>query len=376
MGATTILLNDFKRQWAETGADVRAAVEKASASGWYILGRSVEAFERALAPLFGRRHAVGCATGLDAIELGLRALGLRPGDRVLTTPLSAFATALAIIRAGGAPVFADVDDRGLIDFDLCEQRFVTEPGLRFFVPVHLYGHPLNLERLAQLRARFGLAIVEDCAQSVLEQWRGAPVGSVGQTSATSFYPTKNLGALGDGGAILTEDEDLKNRCVSLRNYGQTARYIHDDLELNSRLDELHAAILENALLPRLEAWTERRRAIAQAYLDGIRHPRVRVVEPAPQARPCWHLFPVFVPSADRDGLQRYLDSKRIQTAIHYPRLITEQRAFTLALPGENHGPLANARRLACEEVSLPIHPYLTDEEVATIIEAVNGWPHA
>jgi dTDP-3-amino-3,4,6-trideoxy-alpha-D-glucose transaminase len=301
-------------------------------------------------------------------------MGLKAGERVLTTPLSAFATTLAILRAGGVPVFADVDERGLIDLDLCEQLFVADPTLRFLVPVHLYGYPLDLERLARLRSRFGLSVLEDCAQSVMAQWGDTPAGAAGQVGATSFYPTKNLGALGDGGAIVTDDEELRSRCASLRDYGQTARYVHDHLGLNSRLDELHAAILKDAFLPRLAAWTERRRAIARRYLAGIRHPRVRTLTVAPKARPCWHLFPVFVPRAERDGFRRHLEDRGIQSAVHYPRLITEQRALTTALTPEVQGPLDVARALASGEVSLPIHPYLLDEEVDTILEAVNGWP--
>jgi dTDP-3-amino-3,4,6-trideoxy-alpha-D-glucose transaminase len=375
MAAAAILVNDFKRQWADTRTDVLAAVEAVGASGWYILGTRVGSFEQALASRFGRRRAVGCASGLDAIEIGLRALGLRPGERVLTTPLSAFATSLAVLRAGGVPVFVDVDERGLVDLDLCEQRFAADPSLRFFLPVHLYGHPLDGERLAQLRTRFQLALLEDCAQSVLARWGDVPAGSAGQVSATSFYPTKNLGALGDGGAIVTDDEELGSRCASLRDYGQTARYVHDHLGLNSRLDELHAAILEGAFLPRLEAWTGRRRAIAQRYLAGIRHPHVHPLAPAPKALPCWHLFPVLVPAAARDGFRSHLEGRGIQTAVHYPRLITEQRALTGTLTPEVHGPLGNALRFASSEVSLPIHPYLFDEEIDAIIEAVNGWPY-
>ncbi len=374
MIGTAILLNDFKRQWADTRADVLAAVESVGASGWYILGRRVESFERALAPRFGRRLAVGCASGLDAIEVGLRALGLQPGQRVLTTPLSAFATTLAILRAGGVPVFADVDRRGLVDLDLCERRFAADPALRFFVPVHLFGYPLDGGRLAALRARFGLTLLEDCAQSVMARWRDVPAGSAGQASATSFYPTKNLGALGDGGAIVTDDDEVRSRCAFLRDYGQSARYVHDHLGLNSRLDELHAAILESAFLPRLEAWTERRRAVARRYLAGIRHPRVRTLEPAAEAQPSWHLFPVFVPGAERDSFRRHLEGRGVQTAIHYPRLITEQRALAGVLTPEAAGPLEVARELAGGEVSLPIHPYLHDEEVEAVVEAVNGWP--
>jgi dTDP-3-amino-3,4,6-trideoxy-alpha-D-glucose transaminase len=368
-----ILLNDFQRQWADTRADVLAATERVGASGWYILGKSVESFEGALAAAFERAFAVGCASGLDAIEIALRALGVKPGDKVLTTPLSAFATTLAIVRAGAVPVFVDVDERGLIDLSRCEERLAAG-DIRAFVPVHLYGHPLALPRLAALQARFGLALVEDCAQSALARFEGRSAGTVGAISATSFYPTKNLGALGDGGALVTDDRELRDRCAGLRNYGQTARYQHDELGLNSRLDELQAAILEQAFLPRLAAWTERRRQIAQRYLAGLRHPRVRLVPPAPGADPCWHLFPVFVPAPDREAFQRHLQAAGVQTAIHYPTLIVEQRALTEGAPHEVHGPLDNARRLSREEVSLPIHPYLLDGELDTILAAVNAWP--
>jgi dTDP-3-amino-3,4,6-trideoxy-alpha-D-glucose transaminase len=367
-----VLLNDFQRQWADTRADVLDATERVGASGWYILGKNVESFERALAASFDRAFAVGCASGLDAIEIALRALGLRPGDKVLTTPLSAFATTLAILRAGGVPVFVDVDDQGLIDLARCEDRLASG-DIRAFVPVHLYGQPLPLPRLAELQARFAVALVEDCAQSALARFRGRSAGTVGAIAATSFYPTKNLGALGDGGALLTDDPALRDRCASLRNYGQTARYQHDELGLNSRLDELQAAILAQAFLPRLPAWTERRRQIAQRYLAGIHHPGVRLAPPAPGADPCWHLFPVFVPASDRDAFQRHLQAAGIQTAIHYPTLIVEQRALTEGMPHEVHGPLDNARRLSREEVSLPIHPYLLDSELDTILAAINAW---
>jgi dTDP-4-amino-4,6-dideoxygalactose transaminase len=373
MPSPSILLNDFKRQWADTGADVLAAVERVGASGWYILGRHVESFEHALAAVFGRRHAVGCASGLDAIEIGLRAAGLAAGDRVLTTPVSAFATTLAIVRAGGVPVFVDVDASGLVDLALCEQLLLGGTAIRFFVPVHLYGQSLDLERLAWLRDRFQLTIVEDCAQSVLARFGDAPAGSVGQIAATSFYPTKNLGALGDGGAVVTDDAGLARRAACLRHYGQSAQYVHDHLGLNSRLDELHAAILEGAFLPRLESWTTRRRVIAARYLAGIRHPRVRLLAPPPASQPCWHLFPVFVAAPDRTGFRQHLEGSGIQTALHYPHLIPDQRGLAQT-PYEVHGTMNRAQQLAAEEISLPIHPYLLDDEVERVIAAVNSWP--
>jgi dTDP-3-amino-3,4,6-trideoxy-alpha-D-glucose transaminase len=213
-----ILMNDFHRMWQATRENVMAAVEEVGSSGWYILGKHVREFESALAAAWGVRYAVGTASGLDAIEIGLRALGCGPGEKVLTTPLSAFATTLAIVKTGATPVFADTDRFGLIDLDVCEVLLKKRTDIRYCVPVHLYGHPIDSGRLGRLRDQFGLAVIEDCAQSI-----GAASGTVGQASATSFYPTKNLGAIGDGGALLTSDPELRDKACALRDYGQTAK---------------------------------------------------------------------------------------------------------------------------------------------------------
>ena len=370
-----ILLNDFKRQWANTGESVLEAVRRVGESGWYVLGREVADFERALAGRLGRTHAIGCASGLDAIEIGLRACGVAPGSKVLTTPLSAFATTLAILRAGAVPVFVDVDERGLLDLDLCRTALASDPAIRAMVPVHLYGHALNLKALAELRDRFELTMVEDCAQAIGAVHSGRQVGSVGQAAALSFYPTKNLGALGDGGAVTTDDAGLAARSRSLRDYGQSQRYLHDELGLNSRLDELHAAILGHAFLPKLEAWTTRRREVAQAYLAGIRHPEVSLPSlPFPEAS-VWHLFPVCVPAHRRASFMEHVRAAGVLTAIHYPRLIPDQPALRGQL-FEVRSPLPRATALAAGEVSLPIHPFLTDDEVSRVVAAVCTWPAA
>jgi dTDP-3-amino-3,4,6-trideoxy-alpha-D-glucose transaminase len=371
----TVLLNDFKRQWEETGAEVMAAVEKVGRGGWYILGESVASFERALAAGLGLGFTVGCASGLDAIEIALRALELPAGARVLTTPLSAFATTLAILRAGGVPVFVDVDHRGNVDLGRCERLLDGRRDVSFFVPVHLYGHPVDLEHLARLRDRFGVRVVEDCAQAIGARAAGRAAGTVGDLAAFSFYPTKNLGALGDGGAVGGRDEALRAACQSLRNYGQSARYVHDRLGLNSRLDELHAAVLESALLPRLIGWTARRRQIAARYRAGLSNPAVRPLPVEEGAEPVWHRFPVAVAPERRQSFQEHLRAAGVQTAVHYPRLIPDQeglRGATFEVVGE----LARALSLAGGEVSLPIHPHLTDDEADRVIEAVNRWSGA
>jgi len=348
-----IQANDFTRQWADLRDDALAAFEKVGAGGWYILGEEVRAFEQELAAYWGFPRATGVANGLDAIEISLRALGCGPGDRVLTTPISAFATTLAIVKLGAVPVFVDTDDQGLIDLQHCGELLKKRSDIRFFVPVHLYGFPLAANELLRLRDEHELLMVEDCAQSM---------SAAGDLAATSFYPTKNLGAMGDGGAILMQDAALEARVRALRDYGQTAKYRHDHIGYNSRLDELQAAFLRRACLPRLERWTSRRREIAQAYLTGIRNPAVRLPAPPEGSQPSWHLFPVWM----EPGRRNHFGGR------HYPIAIPDQKAMR-DVPFEVPDGCENARRLCVSEVSLPIHPYLNDDEVAEVIAAVNSF---
>jgi dTDP-3-amino-3,4,6-trideoxy-alpha-D-glucose transaminase len=365
--ALMIRQNDFTRQWQAVEQAVLSAVSRVGASGRYILGPEVERFEQALATIWGLDHAVGVANGMDALEIGLRCLDLKAGQKVLTTPFSAFATTLAILRAGGVPVFVDVDDNGNIDLEQCREILARDRSLRFIVPVHLYGNPLDLEKLAGLKQDFDLVIVEDCAQAIGAKQGGRHVGTVGQAAATSFYPTKNLGALGDGGALLTNDPRVAGRARALRHYGQSDIYLHDELGLNSRLDELHAAVLSDALLPNLEHWTEIRRQIAARYLCEL-HP-IRTIQPAPSAEPVWHLFPIFVDPARRDSTRERLLGCGIANGVHYPRLIPEQPAMQLSVRYEIAIEPSNARRLAASEISLPIHPFLREDEVRAVITA-------
>lgn len=367
-----IPLNDFRRQWDAIDGDVLAATRRVGSRGWYILGEEVAAFERALGAHVGCRAVVGCGNGMDAIEIALRATGLRPGDEVLTTPLSAFATTLAIVRAGGVPVFVDVDAHGLLDLGAAREALRGRPSIRYLVPVHLYGHALDLEVLRALRDEFGVIVIEDCCQAVGARWRGTPVGSVGSASALSFYPTKNLGTLGDGGALLTDDPAVEAAARSLRDYGQSARYRHDQLGLNSRLDELHAGILATALLPRLTAWTECRRSIASAYRRGIVNAHVRVLPSPEGSDSVWHLFPVLVEQRQREAFRAHLKGLGVSSAVHYPELIPNQRALE-GVGTAVVGDFAVSRRIADTEVSLPIHPFMRPEEVERVVAAANSW---
>ena len=372
-----ILLNDFKKQWAEIGPQVMDAAQRTGESGWYVLGKEVQNLEQTLASFWGLPHVVGVGNGMDAIEIALRALGLQPGEKVLTTPLSAFATSLAILRAGGIPVFVDTDASGLIDLDKAEE-VLASGQIRFMVPVHLYGHSLDLDRLQALKDKYSLNIIEDCAQAIGAKFQSTsgqvkPVGSVGQAAITSFYPTKNLGALGDGGALLTTDPQVAGAALCLRDYGQSAKYVHSELGLNSRLDELHAAILNAAMLPRLAEWTDKRRKIADQYIAGLKNPALQIPPVPSGSESVWHLFPVIV-TENRSGLMEHLKAQGIGSAIHYPRLISDQPALT-----KNNetplvmGALTNAQKFAEQEVSLPIHPYLSDADVERVIAACNSW---
>ena len=344
----------------EDAAAVRAAIDRVVASGWFILGPEVEAFEAEFAAACGARHAVGVGTGTDAITLPLRALDIGPGDEVITSPLSAAYSALAIMMAGARPVFADIDPRRLtIDPDTIAAAIT--PRTRAILPVHLYGQAADMAAIERIASRHNVAIVEDACQAHLATTDGRPVGTVGVAGAFSFYPTKNLGALGDGGAIVTNDGALAARLKRLRNGGQTTRYHHEEPGANSRLDEMQAAILR-ARLPHLRGWTKRRREIARRYRDGLTGTAVSVPLEL-DAGHVYHLFPVL--SSERAGLQAHLANRGIETLIHYPVAIPEQPALRDTSPAM----CPVAARVCAEVLSLPIYPALSDEAVTAVVEA-------
>ena len=361
-----VAANDFARQWEDVGEDALAAVDRVGRSGWLVLGGEVRDFERELADWWGVAHAVGVASGLDALEIALRCAGIGPGARVLTTPLTAFATTLAIVRAGAEPAWCDVDETGGMDLARADEALRADEGIRALLPVHLYGHPLDPERLERLGQDRDVVVVEDCAQSAGAERDGRPTGLAGIAAAVSLYPTKNLGAMGDGGVLLTGDEDLARRARTLRDYGQVSRYEHVEIGLNSRLDEVHAAILRTALLPRLDGWLSRRREIAAHYAEALPGMALRPIV-AEAGRSAHHLFPVEVTDGDPTEVAAKIADHGIAVGRHYPFLCPDQRAAQGA--GVAVDPLAVARRISERELSLPIHPYLTDGEVDSVIAA-------
>jgi dTDP-4-amino-4,6-dideoxygalactose transaminase len=372
----------------EDDAAVREAIERVLASGWFVLGPEVEAFEREFAAAAGAAHCIGVGNGTDAISLLLRAVGVGDGDEVIVPAMTAAYTGLAVLLAGATPVFADVDPETLtLDPGACEAA-ITQRTVAM-VPVHLYGQPANMPALHAIAERRSLAIVEDCCQAHLATWAGRPVGTFGTGGAFSFYPTKNLGALGDGGAVVTNDASIAARIRRLRNGGQVNRYVHHEAGVNSRLDELQAAVLR-ARLPMLPRWTTRRRTLAAAYrrllgnedhaVRGRDHhlESSRTVWPLTQ-RDDGHVYHLFVVrTSERDALQAHLAATGVGTLVHYPVPLTRQPAFA-AIPRAgvaNERPTSMtvcpvAERAAQEILSLPLHPRLADTDVERIGLAVN-----
>lgn len=344
----------------EDRAAVDAAIRRVIERGWFVLGPEVERFESAFATASGAAHAVGVGTGTDALALILKALGIGRGDEVITTPLSAAYTALAVMMVGARPVFADLDPERLT-LDPRAVEAAIGPDTAAIIPVHLFGQPAEIDTLSAIAARHDLAVIEDCCQAHLATSCGRPVGSFGVAAAYSFYPTKNLGALGDGGAITTNDAELAARLKRLRNGGQTDRYHHAEPGINSRLDDIQAAILD-ARLAYLPGWTAERRALAAVYRRELAGARV-VVPPELDAGHVYHLFPVL--SEDRDGLRERLRAAGIETLIHYPVPIPRQPALASESPAEC--PVAD--RVCAQILSLPLYPSLP---VADVVEAARA----
>jgi dTDP-3-amino-3,4,6-trideoxy-alpha-D-glucose transaminase len=340
---------------------VQAAIQRVIERGWYILGPELAAFEAEFAAAAGAAHAIGVGTGTDAIALLLRVLGVGPGDEVITAPVSAAYSALAIQMAGATPIFADLDDERMTLDPRAAEAAIT-PRTKAILPVHLYGQPADLVALKAVCDKHHLLLVEDACQSHLATCAGRPVGSFGAGAAYSFYPTKNLGALGDGGAITTNDAALAERLKRLRNGGQADRYLHLEFGVNSRLDEMQAAILR-ARLTFLPAWTARRRELAARLRAALSRTAIAVPRECDPGH-VYHLFPVR--SANREAVRAELAALGVETLIHYPVPLPSQPAFAALNPAA----CPNGARLAAEEFSLPLHPQLTEGDVDAVAAAV------
>lgn len=363
--AKSVPFLDLKPAYAELREGIDAALLRVAAGGWYILGEEVRAFEQEFAAYCGAAHCAGVSNGLDALHLVLRAWDIGAGDEVLVPSNTYIATWLAVSQTGATPVPVEPDPR-TYNIDPARIEAAITPRTRAILPVHLYGQTADMDAIMDIARSRNLRVLEDCAQSHGATQRGRRAGTLGDAAAWSFYPGKNLGALGDAGAVTTEDPALAARIRTLANYGSRLKYHNDEKGFNCRLDELQAAVLR-AKLPMLDEWNARRASIATRYLTGIRTPKVALPYVPEWAHPVWHLF--VVRSRERDGLQESLARAGIGTLIHYPLPPFEQPAYAEFRERAAEWPLAAA--MAREVLSLPMFPHMTSVQVEQVIEAVN-----
>ncbi len=351
--------------------EIDEAIRRTLESGWYILGDEVASFENEFAEYLNVRHAVGVGSGTAALYLALRVCDVGPGDTVLTVSHTAVATVAAIELTGAAPLLVDIDPLTFtLDVERVEAAIAEYRGaIKAIIPVHIYGHPARVTDIMQLATRHGIRVIEDCAQAHGAEWMGRKIGTFGDVAAFSFYPTKNLGALGDGGAVVTNDEGLASRVRSLREYGWEQRYVSQVPGVNSRLDELQAAILR-VKLRHLDNDNRRRADVARSYSAALAgHPHISLPQTSKAANHAYHQYVVRTPA--RDSLRAFLSAKGIGTSIHYPVPVHQQPAYAgrIGSAGELHHTEAAAREI----LSLPIFPELPADAVKAVADQINTW---
>lgn len=357
---------DVGAAYRELKPQIDTAIQRVLDSGWYILGPEVEAFESEWASYCGASHAVGVANGLDALTLSLRALDVGPGDEVIVPSNTYIATWLAVTAVGATPVPVEPDPR-TFNINVDEIVGAITAATKVILPVHLYGQPADLDPILEIARSRGLRVVEDAAQAHGARYRNRRIGSHGDVVCWSFYPGKNLGALGDGGAVTTNSSEIADRVRVLRNYGSREKYINEVRGVNSRLDPLQAGVLR-AKLPHLEEWTERRRAVARSYEKGLEGTGLLLPRVPDWADPVWHVY--VVRSSARDALQRRLADLGVGTLIHYPVPPHMQRAYSDTVRSEPGLPLAT--ELAGEVLSLPMGPHMSTADVEQVVEATKA----
>jgi len=353
---------NLRDAYLELKPEIDAAVARVLDSGWYILGPEVEAFEREYAEYCQARHCVGLADGLDALHLGLKALGVGPGDEVIVPSNTYIATWLAVSQCGAVPVPVEPDARTYnINPDLIEQAIT--PRSKVILPVHLYGQPADIDPILTIARKHGLYVLEDGAQAHGAEYKGKRIGAHGDIVTWSFYPGKNLGAMGDGGAITTDNAELADKIRVLRNYGSRVKYVNEIQGVNSRLDPIQAAVLR-VKLKYLNEWNARRTALAEQYMQGLQGSDLVLPFVPEWAMPCWHLY--VVRSRQRDAVQKHLEKNGIGSLIHYPIPPHRQQAY--ADGGYPPGAFPLAEVMADEVLSLPIGPQLPFESVSEVVD--------
>lgn len=355
---------DLKAPYLELKEELDEAIARVLNSGWFIGGEEVEKFEAEYADYCGASHAVGVANGLDALHLALRAMEVGPGDEVIVPSNTYIATWLAVSQCGATPVPVEPDARTFnINPALIEEAIT--PRTKVVLPVHLYGQPADMSPILSIARKHGLRVLEDGAQAHGARYKGQRLGGHGDVVAWSFYPGKNLGAIGDGGAVTTNDSELADRIRVLRNYGSRVKYVNEVPGYNSRLDPLQAAVL-SVKLRYLDEWNVRRKALARQYLQGLAGSALILPHVPDWADPVWHLF--VVQHTRRDGLQRQLANADVATLIHYPIPPHKQQAYAYVDWAPNEFPLAS--RMADEVLSLPMGPHLKLEQVQQVVTAL------
>lgn len=354
---------DVKLRYESLRKQIEESVQRVLPSGYYILGPELERFEKRFADFLGADFSVGCASGTEAIYLAMKAAGVGPGDEVIVVAHTAVPTISAISMTGAEPVFVDIDPCSYV-MDTTKVEAAITAKTKAIIPVHIYGQVVDLDPLLALGRARGIPVIEDVAQATGATYKGKIAGTMGDFGAFSFYPSKNLGAFGDGGAVCTNSEEGYRKLLMLRNYGQSKRYHHDEIGINSRLDELQAAILD-AQLPYVHEWNVRRREIARRFTAGLKDV---VVTPAESSfgTHVYHLY--VIQTKDRDALQQYLLDKGIQTLIHYPIPAHLQKAY--AYRGYKRGDLPVTEQVTQQILSLPMFPELTNDQVDFVIEEI------
>lgn len=361
---------DLSRSLSALRNDIVTALARVVDSGIFVLGPEVDAFEKTIAEYCQCRHAIACASGSDALLLALMALGIGPGDEVIVPSFTFFATASAVTRLRATPVFADIDP---YTYNISPQhiRRLIRKNTRAIIPVHLFGQPANMAPILEEAERFGLAVIEDAAQSVGAEYQSHRVGSMGRMGCLSFYPTKNLGAMGDAGMITTNDDALADALRILRVHGMQPRYYHSRIGINSRMDAFQAAVLR-VKFPFLEQWIALRQQIAEQYTRlfleaGLEH-HVGLPQTSPACRHVWNQYVIRVPNGQRDALRKYLQERQIGTEIYYPLGLHEQECFQFL--GYAPTDLPETFRASREVLALPIYPGLTIEEQHIVVAAI------
>lgn len=357
----------FRPMEQELNRDLHAAFDRVLDNSWYIDGKEDAAFEKAFAAYCHTEHCIGVGNGLDALMLVLKALEISPGDEVLVPSNTYIATALAVTYVGATPVFVEPDIR-TYNIDPARIPEKITKNTKAIMPVHLYGQPCDMEPIMAIAKEYGLYVIEDCAQAHGATYQGQVVGSFGHAAGFSFYPGKNLGALGDAGAVVTNDAQLAAKVRALGNYGSDYKYHHVYLGNNSRLDELQAALLA-AKLPHMNRMNENRRSIARRYLEGITNPLITLPYVREDVVPVWHIFAVR--TANRDALAAYLAEKGIGTNKHYPIPMHLQPCYqSLGIPA---GALPIAEEISTTQLSLPMYYGMTEEQIDYVIDCLNAF---